>query len=233
MARRAVGGVLLRAFGPPLLGSLARSWRTEVHGTDPDTLDGGALVTLWHGDMLIGMHRHRGRGWQVLVSPSDDGDLSERLLQSFGYGVLRGSASRGGARALREMLGHLDRGAKVVLTPDGPRGPRHSMNPGVAWMARATGHPIVPLGLACDRAWQFKSWDHFVVPKPRARVACVWGEPIEVPRSANVEQLEAVTSQLRASMLELGGRAREALGMEPAADPHVEPGAEPGREPRT
>ena len=91
MARCAVGGVLLRSLGPPVLGALARTWRTEVHGTDPGDLPGGALITLWHGNMLVGMNRYRDRGWQVLVSPSDDGDLSETLLERFGYGVVRGS----------------------------------------------------------------------------------------------------------------------------------------------
>ena len=214
MARRALGGLLLRAFGPPVLGALSRSWRTEVHGADPEQLGHGALITLWHGNMLVGMHQHRNRDWQVLVSPSDDGDLSEALLERFGYRVVRGSASSGGARALREMLGHLRAGARVVLTPDGPRGPRHSMNPGVAWMARATGHPIVPLGLACDPAWRFRSWDRFVLPKPRARIAFVWGEPIEVPRSSTPRELERITDGVRESMLALERRAHEQLGLE-------------------
>jgi lysophospholipid acyltransferase (LPLAT)-like uncharacterized protein len=197
--------------------ALSRSWRTEVHGVAPATDQGGVLIGLWHGSMLVGMYKYRGRGWNVLVSPSDDGDLSGGLLRSFGYGVIRGSASRGGARALREMLEHLGRGECVILTPDGPRGPRHSMNPGVAWMARATRHPIVPLGLACDRAWQLKSWDRFTLPKPFARVACVWGEPIRVPRDASPADLAQVTAQVRDSMLDLERQGFEHLGVkEPA-----------------
>ena len=215
--RRTIGGALLRALGPVLVRALSRSWRTEVHGSDPGSLGGGALISLWHGSMLLCMERYGDRGWNVLVSPSDDGDLSEGLLHSFGYRVIRGSASRGGARALREMLVHLGRGECVILTPDGPRGPRHSMNPGVAWMARATGHPIVPLGLACDRAWHFKSWDRFTLPKPFARVACVWGEPLQVPRAATPEDLTVLTEQIGDAMLDLEARAHAHLGVEQAS----------------
>lgn len=214
IARRAIGGALLVALGPLVVRLLSSSWRTEVHGAEPQPADGGLLISLWHGNMLVGMHRYRGRGWNVLVSPSDDGELSGRLLLSFGYGVIRGSSSRGGARALREMLGHLGRGERVVLTPDGPRGPRHSVNPGVAWMARATRHPIVPLGLACDRSWRLKSWDRFMLPKPFARVVCAWGQPVHVPRDATPDQLAAVTSQLRETMLELEREGFAQLGVE-------------------
>ena len=213
IARRAIGGALLRGLGPLVVRVLSRSWRTEVHGPEAAPASGGLLISLWHGNMLVGMHRYRGRGWNVLVSPSDDGDLSGRLLRRFGYGVIRGSASRGGARALREMLEHLGRGECVILTPDGPRGPRHSMNPGVAWMARATRHPIVPLGLVCDRAWHLKSWDRFTLPKPFARVVCVWGEPVHVPRDATSDDLAVVTAAVRDTMLALESQGREHLAL--------------------
>ena len=187
IARRTVGGWALRGCGPGALRALARTWKVEELGEPPDDppagvrdtrVPTGALICLWHGRMACGLVPYGGRGWSVLVSPSDDGELSGHLLARSGYRVIRGSASRGGARALREMLARLEDGARVILTPDGPRGPRHEPNPGVAWMARETGLAVHPLGVACDRAWRLSSWDRFTIPRPGARVAFVWGRPL-------------------------------------------------------
>lgn len=167
----------------------------------PAAGSGGHFMALWHGRMVVALPHHAGRDWHVLVSPSQDGDISEALLKGFGCRVIRGSSSRGGARALREMLRVLRGGSVLIVTPDGPRGPRHSMNPGLAWMARATGFAVVPCGFVCDRAWRARSWDRFTVPKPRARVALVYGAPVRIERSASVEDLDAATERIRAGMM--------------------------------
>ena len=212
IARRTVGAWALRGLGPGAVARLASSWQTEVLGQPPG--EDGALICLWHGRMLCGLEHYRGRGWSVLVSPSDDGDLSEHLLERAGYSVVRGSASRGGARALRELLARLKAGEKVILTPDGPRGPRHSTNPGVAWLARATGFPIHPVGIACDRAWRLSSWDAFTIPKPRARVAFAWAQALRVPRSAEPVELAAVSDELKQRLLGAERAAFEHLNTE-------------------
>jgi len=223
IARRTLGGWALRSMGPAVMRRLARTWNTEELGVERrERLEriepaAGFLICLWHGRMLMGMDFFRGSGWRVLVSPSDDGDLSESMLRCFGYGVIRGSSSRGGARALREMLEVLGRGDKVVLTPDGPRGPAHSVNPGVAWLARATGHPILPLGLVCDRAWRVKSWDRFTIPKPNARVVLTWGEPVEVPRDAGETELQRATETIRDRLHAAERAGFVHLGLEPKA----------------
>ena len=173
-------------LGRAALSLLSKTWRVEVLGAenlDASVQSGpGCFLSMWHGRMIVAIPTHARRGWHVLVSPSGDGDISEKLLEANGYFVIRGSSSRGGARALREMLKVLDRGAVLFITPDGPRGPMHTMNPGLAFMARATGREIVPLGFASDRAWHADSWDHFTIPKPFARVCVVYGEPVPVSR---------------------------------------------------
>jgi lysophospholipid acyltransferase (LPLAT)-like uncharacterized protein len=162
--------------------------------------------------MIVPVDFFRARGWHVLVSPSEDGDLSEGLLQRFGYRVIRGSTSKGGARALREMLAILDDGGVVVITPDGPRGPAHSMNLGLAWMARATGRPILPIGCCADRAWNLNSWDRFTIPKRKARIALEYGAPVHVAREGGEQELERATEAVRASLFELERRGFERLG---------------------
>jgi lysophospholipid acyltransferase (LPLAT)-like uncharacterized protein len=220
--RRKAGGTLLRFFGPGLVAALSRTWKTQVVGLEHlgEAADRslaskpkpGCMIALWHGRMLLGVDFGRARDWAVLVSPSADGEISERMLRAFGYRVIRGSSSRGGARAVREMVGELERGSVIALTPDGPRGPRHAMNPGLAWMSRATGFPVVPMGLVTDRAWRVSSWDAFTIPKPFARVALVFGEPVQVPRRAPETEMAEATELIRARLFECERRGLALVG---------------------
>jgi lysophospholipid acyltransferase (LPLAT)-like uncharacterized protein len=218
-ARRSLGKVLMRLFGARLMRWNAATWKVEVENEhlleEARGGGGGLFIAIWHGRMLLGMARYSGLGWTVLVSRSGDGDVSDALLRSLGYGVIRGSSSKGGASAVRGMLAALRRGEVLVITPDGPRGPMHSTNPGLAWMSRATGHAILPLGLAAEPAWRLRSWDRFTIPRPGARVALVYGEPMRVPRDADEAAQLAATEELRERMLECERRASERLGLEP------------------
>ena len=220
-ARRRLGSMVLGVCGPGVMGRLARTWRVEVFGQEHLASLGagkGCMIAIWHGRMLLAMDHYRGKPWNVLVSKSDDGSLVMQLLRHFGYKVIRGSTgkvSKGGARALREMLGVLEAGEYVVVTPDGPRGPRHSMTPGLTWLARATGHAVVPLGLVADRAWHLKSWDHFSIPKPKARVLLEFAAPVSVPRNASREELETAASTIRERLIAAEQRAFARIGVEP------------------
>ncbi|MCC7011712.1 MAG: lysophospholipid acyltransferase family protein [Planctomycetes bacterium] len=217
-ARRRLGGVLLRSVGPQALTWLSGTWKKDIAGLghlDAALAGNGFLIAMWHGRMIVPVEAFRNCGWNVLVSPSEDGDLSEGMLQRFGFKVVRGSSSRGGARALREMLALLDTGAVVVITPDGPRGPMHSMNPGLAWMARATGRPVIPFGNAVDRAWHLGSWDRFTIPKVGARIALTYGAPIHVARTGGEEELARKTEEIRAALLALERESFARLGVEP------------------
>ncbi len=212
IARRRIGSALLPLLGPSALRALAGTWRVERMGEE-HLGGGGRLLAMWHGRMLVGLPTHRDRGWFVLVSPSDDGGLVTLLLDRFGYRVVRGSSSRGGARALRVLSQALRDERTVVITPDGPRGPRHAMNPGLAWMARESGLPIVPCGFVCDRAWRLRSWDRFTIPKLGARVALAYGEPVRVPRDADDAALAERTERVRGAILAAERGAFDALGV--------------------
>lgn len=218
LARRKAGRPLARWVVPVVLRLLSKTWKYQTLGAEHSEATasegGGRFMALWHGRMMLSMPIGAHRNYHVLVSPSGDGDLSEAMLGRFGYHVLRGSAGRGGARALRAMLELLKSGASLVITPDGPRGPRHSMNPGMAWMSRATGYPIVPCGFVCDRAWRLNSWDAMVIPKPGARVVSVYGEPVRVAREATTLELEATTNLVRERMLDCERAGFELLGLE-------------------
>ena len=217
--RRQIARRLVTWFGPIVLRALAWTWRVilldEEHVEAARGEGGGRIITLWHGRMLLPVSHHANRNWCVLVSRSGDGDVFEPLLERFGYATIRGSSSRGGAHALREMIQTLRSGAVVVITPDGPRGPRHSMSAGVAWMARATGYAILPCGVVCDRAWRLKSWDRLTVPKPGARVVFVYGAPVRVDRDATDDELRAAAERIRSAMLDAERRGLAHVNREP------------------
>ena len=199
-----------------ILKCLMRTWDwktlgSEHHAAARESPGGGFVLALWHGRMLLGIPPYVGQNVAILVSGSEDGDLSQALLQAFDYRIIRGSSSRGGARALRAMLEELRGGAMVVVTPDGPRGPMHSMNPGVAWMAKATGYAVLPAGFVCDSGWRLETWDRYTIPKPWARAVLCYGKPVRLSREATQEDMDAATEEIRRRILDAEARGRELL----------------------
>jgi hypothetical protein len=175
----------------------------------------GHFMALWHGRMVVPVTRHKGDEYCVLVSTSGDGDISCALLERLGYKVVRGSSRGRGAQALREMLARLREGLGIVVTPDGPTGPQHSMNPGLAWMARASGRPVLPCGFVAERAWHLSTWDRFTIPKPFSRVAFVYEEPVHVSREGGPEELARATEEIRVRMQRAERRGFALLGVGP------------------
>jgi hypothetical protein len=213
--RRSIGAFLIPRLATPALRALARSWRKETLGQahwDAAHARTGMLATLWHGRMVIAMPFRAGSGMSVLVSPSGDGRLVLPILERFGYSWVLGSTNKSPARATREILERLRAGGRIVITPDGPRGPRHGTNPGPAWMARETGFPILPVGLATDRAWRLKSWDRFTIPKWRARVVVNYAEPLEVAPGADDAELARATEEMKRRMVAAEEEAFRYLG---------------------
>lgn len=162
------------------------------------------IFALWHGRLLPLGFLHRGQDIVCLASRSADGEYITRILQHWGFGVVRGSSSRGGDTALRELIRVVRAGRSVAVTPDGPRGPRERLKPGVLQLAQLTGAPLVPLAAAASRAWWFVSWDHFLVPQPFARLHVAYGDPIFVPRDE--KDLTGITARTEATLADLMAR---------------------------
>jgi lysophospholipid acyltransferase (LPLAT)-like uncharacterized protein len=204
--RRRAEVAAIAGLGAPLLGLLGRTIRLEAAGREHlDALDRSGeryIVALWHGHILPGMWYFRDRGIVVVTSENFDGEWIARIIQRFGYGAARGSSSRGGARALRALLKSVAH-APAAFTVDGPRGPRGVAHPGVVWLAKATGHPILPIHAAADRHWTLPSWDQTHIPKPGSRVVVAIEAPMRVPRDADAGALEsarvALEHRLRAA----------------------------------
>ncbi len=217
--RNAAGRRLGTRFGALAIRALARSWEhTELgseHRRRAECDHAALLVAMWHGRGVVGAAFYDAASCRVLVSASEDGSMATTILGRLGYEIIRGSSSRGGVRALREMIVCLQGGQHVGITPDGPRGPLHSMSPGLAFLSRATGAPVLPLGLAVDRAWRLDTWDDYCIPKPRARVVAVYRPVIQVPRDADNETLQTYSQRIRQSLLDAEREGFAHLGLEP------------------
>lgn len=136
-----------------------------------------------------------------LASRSRDGGYISDLLQRFGLSAVRGSSSRGGAAALRELREHLEGGRSLLITPDGPRGPCYAVQEGPLWLASATGCPIVPAILNTRWHVELKSWDRFQVPLPGSRAELVLGAPLRVPPDLGPAELEEWRTRVRRHLL--------------------------------
>jgi len=126
----------------------------------------------------------------TLTSASHDGDMVARAMAVFGLGAVRGSSSRRAVAALVGLKHALRDGLDVCLTPDGPRGPRYKIQPGVIKLAQATGAPIIPVHVCFSSAWRLKTWDRFVIPKPFSRVQVTFAEAISLPRGMDAATFE-------------------------------------------
>ncbi len=172
--------------------------------------EGSFIYAFWHQRQVFFTWTHRGCGATVLVSRSRDGELIARTMALSRIGAARGSSSRGGVAATKELLDLLAAGKDVGITPDGPKGPARKVKPGVLALARLSRRPILPLSCATSRRWVFeKAWDRFQVPLPFSRAVVVHAPLIRVRDSdddaAKAAELESALDAATARADELAG----------------------------
>jgi len=168
-----------------------------------------AIYAVWHGRVLLLPHLYGGRRARVLASRSRDGELLARFVARFGLESVRGSSSRGGAEALRLLTRALREGRDAVVVPDGPRGPRETVKPGIVTLARLSGAPIVPMAMGASAEWRLRSWDEFRIPKPFARCVVRFGDPIRVLPDADRAGQEAARKEVETALRAVSGRVDE------------------------
>ncbi len=200
----------IAAFAAPVVGALGRTYRWVEDGAEHlkalDAAGTAPILALWHGRILPATLYFRDRGVVAMTSQNFDGEWIARILHKFGFGTARGSSSRGGARALVQLRRDLGTGKPAAFTVDGPRGPARVVQPGVVFLAGATGHPIVPYHVEAGRYWTLNSWDRTQIPKPFSTVALVIGEPIRV-ESVDEQVLETKRTALASALIDLERRA--------------------------
>lgn len=175
---------LVRVVGGPIVSALARSWQVRLHHAEwwqaLERSRSPFIFLLWHEALLPLLWQHRGQGIAIVVSEAREGGYLGDFATRIGYRLLPGSSTRGGLRALRGAVRVLHDNVPVAFTPDGPRGPRREVKPGIVRAAQRVGARILPLHAEVDRAWRLRSWDRMVVPKIGASVRIGYGEPFRV-----------------------------------------------------
>jgi lysophospholipid acyltransferase (LPLAT)-like uncharacterized protein len=184
---------------PPLVWAVIQlTWRTcrietvlgEQHLDDLLTKGTPFIPCYWHQQQIFCVRYLLDRAAKepalklgYLISPSADGDIAARMFGNRGVHVIRGSATRGGAQALREIYQRIRRdGISPIVTPDGPTGPIFKTKPGVPMLAQLSRAPLLPMAYSASHAWQLRSWDRFILPRPFSRVVITLGPAVRVAR---------------------------------------------------
>ncbi len=182
-----------------LLSTVSYKVSCEDWRVDPEhpSHAGRYIYAFWHESILAMIGLRQPRGMTVLISQHRDGEYVAQVAQRLRTRVVRGSSTRGGREALVAMQQAAKRG-HLLITPDGPRGPRRALQIGAVLLAARTGLPIVPVGFGFTSAWRARSWDRFAVPRPFSEVTCYVAAPIEISRNQTHAELEAWRSRVEA-----------------------------------
>jgi lysophospholipid acyltransferase (LPLAT)-like uncharacterized protein len=159
-----------------------------------------AIFTFWHGRIFPATYYFRNRGIVVMTSMNRDGEAIAQCIQRFGYGVARGSSSRGGFRALAEMAREIRRGHDAGFTIDGPRGPRYVAKQGPVLLALKTGAAIFCFHISMQHRIQLKSWDEFQIPLPFTKAIVLTAPPIWAPQGASEAHLRDLHEQMQTTL---------------------------------
>ena len=165
------------------------------------------IYAFWHEGLLAPLATRP--KIRVLISQHTDGELIAQICERLGIGVVRGSTARGGCQALLEMIRSAEGNTHLGITPDGPRGPRRELKPGVVMIASQSGLAIVPAGIGFVRAWRFQSWDRFALPVPGSIMVGVVGQPIHVPRDLDRNELAEWQRRVESELLQVTRWAEE------------------------
>lgn len=223
-----LGAYLFARWVQLVFRTLRLDLRTEVPHTNPyePTGDARYLYAVWHDSMIVPAFGGSQHATAALTSRHQDGSFVALVLRAIGMQSVRGSTNHGGADALRKLLAVLEH-KNVVITPDGPRGPRRVMSRGMVFLASHSGRAIVPTASCCSSAWYVKgSWTELMIPRPFARVVLLAGAPIAVPQDLAPGQLAQITVQVQQAMDELDVKAAAILASysgRTAASVRVEP----------
>jgi lysophospholipid acyltransferase (LPLAT)-like uncharacterized protein len=186
--------------------------------------NGPFIIALWHGRVsMLHLLRFGDRPLVALISSHRDGRLISKCAWHYNIRSVFGSTTRGGVTAVRQLIRLAHEGHNLFITPDGPRGPRMSVDKGIIEVARLSGLPILPASIATSGGKELNTWDHFLVPAPFSRIAIRWGTPIHVARGGNTAddaaRLEAALTFLQSTADRAVNRSVDSPSLETAGPP--------------
>lgn len=181
-----------------------------------DPAHSNAIFAFWHGRLLVmPKFKPTGRPHHAIISIHSDGELIARAIEFFNVHLIRGSSRKGGIGALIEARKILHRGDNVVITPDGPKGPRMRINGNVLALAKMTGCPVIPVTFSCSRAIVLRSWDRFLLALPFGKAIIICGTPITAAPECDEETMRTLTYTLEDELNRITREADELVGREP------------------
>jgi lysophospholipid acyltransferase (LPLAT)-like uncharacterized protein len=228
--RMSKGRVFAYALAVPLITGLAKLfWRMcrikhvlgQEHADAVLAANKPVIPCYWHHRQLFCVRYLTGlqeRGLKIgfLVSPSVDGELAAQLVGAWGARSIRGSSTRTGAQAMRDLYQAIVRdGISPVTTPDGPTGPARKFKAGTVILAQLSGSPMLPISYAAKKAWRLGTWDCFVIPRPFTRIAIAVGKPRYIARKLPANGLEAIRQEMEDVLNDLEHKAADALQSNP------------------
>lgn len=199
---------------PPLVVGIAKSllWTCKWNVQGREHWDAAleahrrVIIAVWHESMAMGAYYFRNEGYYALVSKSFDGEIGVRVLNGFGHSAVRGSSSRGGSEALKDLGEILMRDRTVGLTLDGPRGPRRLAKPGIGILSARTQTHVLPIAFAVHPARRLKSWDQFPLPIPFACITVLFGPALVPPQNDSPANVEGLRQETECSLNDLHAR---------------------------
>jgi len=164
---------------------------------------GSVIVATWHENIFFSIWLLRNHDLTALISSSDDGEIIYDIFTKFGYKAVRGSTTRGGIPALKQLIKLLGEKTSVAITPDGPLGPPEKIQSGVVLLAKYSGVPIIPWYYEANSQWRLKSWDRQKIPKPFTYAIESYGEPFIVPKDLSSKEVQEFCEKLEANLKKL------------------------------
>ena len=161
------------------------------------------IICAWHNDIYFSTWLLKEMNLTALISSSRDGEYINQVLSGFGFRAVRGSSTRGGISAMKQLVRCLKEGQPIAITPDGPQGTIHKVQEGIIALAKITGVPIITWRYEGNSCWNLNSWDNHKVPKPFSKISSVFGQPFYIPKSASNSDLENYCQQLEILMNDL------------------------------
>lgn len=179
------------------------------------------LYAGWHSRVIFGVYFYRNTPFVGMASTSDDGEIAAQGAKRFGWKVVRGSSTRRGGQALREMVAMINKGYRGGLVVDAPKGPAHVSKLGIIYLARLSGNPLLPTSWSADRYWRLGSWDRTIIPKPFSRVVFLFSDYlIQVPSDAGREECEKHRQELDSVLNTLMYQTDHYFATPGITDPH-------------
>jgi len=171
------------------------------------------ILAFWHSRIAVISYLYQGWGGAILVSSSKDGEIMAQILQRQGHETIRGSTSRYAVRALARLIRALKEESRPgVVVPDGPRGPRFKVQPGIITLAQKTGYCIVPVSYSAKKIKVFQSWDRFIFPYPFTEGHVIFGRPMSTPSTLAAEEQEVYRMRLEEELNRITKRADRYYG---------------------